>query len=133
MAHKAQTIVVGTFRPSPIWPWFDGWHMNGVITVHEVLFGGRIPAQIKFQYLCRWDQHCRRWPPPFYPDMFKQKGIWFLRHVDGINYESSIHPWFGLADLSERAYWVDYIRQYKSPRGTRLDAATPATSVRPSK
>jgi hypothetical protein len=39
IAHEAQAIVVGTFSPSPTFLWFDGWHVNGVIRVDEVLWG----------------------------------------------------------------------------------------------
>lgn len=112
-AHTAETIIVGTLRPRPVWPWLDGWHMNGVITVQAVLYGGRLPPLLKFQLVCRWDWHCQRWPPPQYPEMHVQKGIWFLRHVDGSTYESSISPLFGFAPLSERAYWENYIRKHK--------------------
>jgi hypothetical protein len=42
IAHEAQVIVVGTFEPSPTFLWFDGWHINGVITIDEVLYGDQM-------------------------------------------------------------------------------------------
>ena len=50
IAHEAQVIVVGTFKSSPTWLWFDGWHINGVITTDEVLYGGQLPGQIRFEF-----------------------------------------------------------------------------------
>lgn len=114
IAHEAQAIVVGTFKPGPTLLWFDGWHVNGVIVVDEVLFGGRLPRNIKFQLVCKWEQYCQWWPPPHYPKFAEQKGIWFLRRVDQNTWKSAN----GFSDtgfryLADRSYWEDYIRHYK--------------------
>src|SRR5215472_17346446 len=37
IAHEAQVIVVGTFKPNPTYPWFDGWDLTGTTNVIEVL------------------------------------------------------------------------------------------------
>jgi hypothetical protein len=114
IAHEAQVIVVGTFNPSPTSLWFDSWHINGVIEIDEVVYGGQLPRQISFQFECRWKNHCQWWPPPQYPAFTLQKGLWFLRRIDQNTWESAngfSDP--GFRYLSDRAYWENYIRLYK--------------------
>jgi hypothetical protein len=111
IAHEAQAIVVGRFSPWPTFPWFDGWHLYGVVRVGEVLYGGRLPSEIKFRFICRWDALCQRWPPPRYPKMYQERGLWFLRRVDEHTWRPSDGLGFQL--LSDRAYWENYIRLYK--------------------
>lgn len=114
IAHEAQAIVVGTFKPSPSSLWFDGWHLSGVITVDDVLYGGQLPRRINFQFACRWRNHCQWWPPPRYPAFTLQKGLWFLRRIDQNTWESANgFSDTGFRDLSDRAYWENYIRLYK--------------------
>jgi hypothetical protein len=88
IAHEAQAIVVGTFEPNPTFPWFDGWHVSGVITVDEVLYGNHLPREIIFRFVCRWNL-CQWWPPPHYPEFALQKGLWFLRRIDQNTWESA--------------------------------------------
>src|SRR5262249_151792 len=111
IAHEAQLIVESTYKPRPTFPWFDGWHISGAITVDAVLYGKLEPRQIKFRFLCPWEGRCTWWPPPaFVP----QKALWFLRHIDGDFWESAIgFPDPGFRDYAERAYWENYIRLYK--------------------
>jgi hypothetical protein len=111
IAHEAEAIVVGKLTASSIFPWVDGWHINGLIRVDDTLYGDRLPGQINFHFVCRWDAMCRWWPPPGLPPMFKERGPWFLRHLD----ESSWKPSDGLGfqSLSDRAEWEDYIRRFK--------------------
>jgi len=114
IAHEAQVIVVGAFKPSPTSLWFDGWHLDGVITIDEVLYGGQVPRQIRFQFACRWKNQCQWWPPPHYPAFTLEKGLWFLRRIDQNTWESAN----GFSDtgfryLSDRAYWENYIRLHK--------------------
>jgi len=52
IAHQASLIVLGTLRPNPTFPWFDGWHITGTIDVDEVLFGPRPPAHIDYRSVC---------------------------------------------------------------------------------
>jgi hypothetical protein len=111
IAHEAQSIVVGTFSPWPTFPWFDGWHMNGVIRVDEILYGNPVPREIQFRFVCRWDDLCQRWPPPRYPKICMERGLWFLRRVDGDAWGPSVGSGFQL--LSDRSYWENYIRLYK--------------------
>ena len=60
-AHEAQVIVVGTYKPNPTYPWFDGWHLTGTINVSEVLYGPRMPHQITLKLVCEW-RTCEWWP-----------------------------------------------------------------------
>jgi hypothetical protein len=114
VAHEAEAIVVGTFSSFPTWPWFDGWHITGVITVQDGLYERDIPRTLHFHLTCKWSAHCEWWPAPSYPVYAKEKGVWFL-------WRSGQHEWgpsLGLSDsgfrpLGERAYWEDYIRRYK--------------------
>lgn len=133
IAHEAEYIIVGTLDPDPVFPWLDGWHMNGVITVHEILYGDRLPEKIRFRCVLEWRYLKPWWPPPRYTKVFSQKALWFLRRFDERTWESALNTDPGIRFLSDRPYWEDYIRQIKLPTRTRLDAATPATSVRPSK
>ena len=113
IAHQAQAIVVGTFDPYPAFPWFDGWHVNGVITVDEILYGGTLPRQINFRYACKWKNLCEWWPPPKYQEFTLQKGLWFLRRIDSNAWESAVFSDAGFRYLSEQAYWENYIRLHK--------------------
>ena len=111
IAHEAEAIVVGTLTASPTFPWIDGWHINGVIRVNETLYGDRLPGQINFRFVCRWDSMCRGWPPPVLPPTYKERGLWFLRRLDQRNWKPS--DGLGFQSLSDRAYWENYIRLYK--------------------
>lgn len=105
---------MGTFKPSPTLLWFDGWHIDGVITIDQVLYGRQLPRQIRFQFACRWKNQCRWWPPPRYPDFTLQKGLWFLRRIERNTWESANgFSDLGFRDLADRAYWENYIRLYK--------------------
>src|SRR4051794_39430783 len=81
IAHEAQVIVVGTLTKTATYPWVDGWHVTGVIRVEETLYGGTVPRQINFLFVCRWNSLCQWWPPPKLPSMFKERGLWFLRRA----------------------------------------------------
>jgi hypothetical protein len=114
LAHQAQFIVVGTFNPKPTLPWFDGWHMGGVIDVDEVLYGQVSTGRINFRLFCAWKSMCVWWPPPQFPEFTLKKGLWFLQRLDRDTWESPLGLWdFGFRPLSDRAYWANYIRLYK--------------------
>jgi len=81
--------------------------MNGVVRVDEVLYGDHLPREIEFRFICK----CQRWPPPHYPKIYLERGLWFLRHVDEHTWRPSDGLGFHL--LSDRAYWENYIRLYK--------------------
>jgi hypothetical protein len=104
-------IVIGALTTSPTLPWLDGWHINGVIRVDEILYGDRIPKQMSFRFVCTWDALCRWWPPPALPLMYKERGLWFLRRLDNGAWTPS--DGIGFQSLSDRASWEDYIRRYK--------------------
>ena len=113
IAHEAQVIVIGTFKPNPTYPWFDGWHLTGTINVNEVLYGPQMPHQIRLRLICEWST-CQRWPPPSYPSDDLVQGLWFLRRIDENTWESSLSNFdLGFRFLSDRGYWEEYIRQYK--------------------
>ena len=113
-AHVAEAIVVGTFRPSPSWPWFDGWHIGGEITVHEVLWGREVPRAVRFEVVVPWRLNAEWWPPPGCPEITKEKGLWFLSRSGGQKWSSSIPVSdSGFRPLSSRGYWEDYIRREK--------------------
>ena len=46
IANQAKWIVVGTFHKSSEFPWFDGWRVNGAITIDETLYGTNAPLTI---------------------------------------------------------------------------------------
>lgn len=111
IAHDAEAIVVGTLTASSTFPWMDGWQIDGVIRVDKTLYGNRLPSQMNFRFVCRWDAVCRWWPPPGLAPMFKERGLWFLRRLDERNWKPS--DGLGFQPLSDRAYWENYIRFYK--------------------
>jgi hypothetical protein len=111
IAHEAELIVVGTLRPYPIFPWFDGWHMTGTIDVDEVLLGSRPRGPIAYQWTCAYSM-CNGWWGMIQTRLkHPLKGIWFLRPLDGRTWKPSVGP--GFADLSDRADFEDYIRRYR--------------------
>lgn len=112
-AHEAQVIVVGTFKPNPTYPWFDGWHLTGTINVSDVLYGPRMPHQISIKLVCEW-RTCQWWPRPSYPSDALAQGLWFLRRIDENSWESSLSGFdLGFRFLSDRSYWEEYIRKHK--------------------
>ena len=113
IAHQAQAIVVGTFSAGPAFPWFDGWHVGGSITVDEVLLEEPPPRQVTFRFVCEWERGCPWWPSPHYPEFTLRKGLWFLRRIDSKSWESAIGSDSGFRPLSTRAYWENFIRLYK--------------------
>ena len=115
IAHAAQVVVVGTFPPGVTFPWFDGWHISGKITVHEVIYGGQVARQITIRFPCKWN-YCQIWPPPQYPEGLLIKGLWFLQRVDNDTWEPALgitDVGSGFRNISERSYWENYIREYK--------------------
>lgn len=113
IAHEAQVIVVGTFKPHLTYPWFDGWHLTGTIDVNEVLYGPQMPHQLRFRFIREWST-CQRWPPPRYPSIALVQGLWFLRRIDENTWESSLSNFdLGFRFLSDRGYWEEFIRKYK--------------------
>lgn len=112
-AHEATLIVVGTMHPGPTFPWFDGWHLTGTIAVDEVLYGHLASREIKFRLVCNCP--CDPWPPLRLPRQFMEKGLWFLRPVDQLTWESSLRDchYIGFGSLSQRSDFEHYIRLYK--------------------
>src|SRR5260370_34587427 len=80
-AQEASLIVVGTLRPNPTFPWFDGWHLTGTIDIAEGLFSPRTARQIVYRFVCEYAA-CRNWPPPRFTGNLTAKAIWFLRPLD---------------------------------------------------
>jgi len=77
IAHEASLIVVGTLRPNPTFPWFDGWHFTGTIDVDEVLFGPRPPRQLDYRFVCPYAFYQDWRSLPQFAALFKAKGIWW--------------------------------------------------------
>ena len=82
IAHEAELIVVGTLRPRPPFPWFDGWHITGTIDVDEVLLGSRPAGPIAYRWTCSYSL-CRDWLAIITERQKRPlKGMWFLRPID---------------------------------------------------
>lgn len=116
IAHEAQLIVVGTYRPGLTFPWLDGWHLTGTIEIDDVLYGPTSTGPLNYRFVSKWDCTKPYWPPPHLDRIFTQKGIWFFRLDPGEKWtvvngcgES------GFRFLSQRADFVNYIniRLYK--------------------
>ena len=109
IVRSASLIVVGTMHSYPIFPWFDGWHLNGTIEADEVLFGTKPLGPIAYQWTCSYSR-CNDWRAFFHDEGFhKIKGIWFLRPLDGRTWQPSVG--LGFVDLSERADYEAHIRR----------------------
>jgi hypothetical protein len=109
--HQASLIVVGTLHPYPIFPWLDGWHLNGTIEVDEVLFGTKPQGPINYQWTCKYST-CNDWRGWFTVSretFYKEKGVWFLRPLDDRKWQPSVG--LGYVDLSERADYEAHIRR----------------------
>jgi hypothetical protein len=73
-----------------------------------------LPTEITLRCACKWENHCQWWPPPRYPRFTTQTGLWFLRRIDPNTWESANgFSDSGFRDLSDRAYWENYIRLHK--------------------
>lgn len=113
-AHEARLIVVGTLIPKPMLPWFDGWHLRGEIAVDDFLYGGA-PRRLDFHVVVPWRFSDWRVMLGFrFPDFMLQQGLWFLTERGGGQWQPSL----GFSDtgwraLEDRAYWENYIKQYK--------------------
>lgn len=110
IVHEAKLIVVGTLHPHPtfIFPWFDGWRIEGTIDVEEVLFGDKTAGPIPYQWTCNYSR-CNDWRAVFssrIPPIFREKGLWFLKPLDDRTWQPS--DGIGYVDIKERA---NYLRQ----------------------
>jgi hypothetical protein len=110
--HEAKLIVVGTLRPNPAFPWFDGWHYTGTIDVSEVLFGAAPTTHLTFRYVDKSSMRDWRMFPFQVPDVLRAKAMWCLKPGDGQSWQPSAA--FGFIDLSARQDYENHI-----PRGKR--------------
>jgi hypothetical protein len=113
IVHEASLIVVGTLHSYPVFPWFDGWHLNGTIEVDEVVFGTKPPGPITYRSSQKYPQSPMSidWRSLFSgrPDFLKEKGMWFLRPIDGRTWQPSVG--LGYVDLPHRADYEAHIRR----------------------
>lgn len=114
-AREAQLIVVGCFSQDLTYPWFDGWHVSGTVTVDQLLFGSVAQRNIQYRFTCGW-RVCKTWPPPRIADFFELKGIWFLRAADARVWEPPGNGWIdpGVRRIEEQRDFEDYVRRYRS-------------------
>ncbi len=111
IVHEASLIVVGTLHPYPMFPWFDGWHLNGTIDVDEVLFGTKPHGPLTY----RWSDKYPKSPLSIdwhfvfsgLPPYLKEKGMWFLRPIDDRTWQPSVGV--GFIDLKQRADYEAHI------------------------
>jgi hypothetical protein len=114
IAHEAQLIVVGTYRPGFTFPWFDGWHLTGTIDIDEVLYGPSLTGRLNYRFVSKWDCTRPYWPPPRLDGIYTQKGIWFFRLTGrGTWIVANACSESGFRFLSQRADFENYIRLYK--------------------
>jgi hypothetical protein len=115
IVHEATLIVVGTLHSYPVFPWFDGWHLNGTIEVDEVVFGTKPPEPIAYRWSERYPHSPLNinWRFVFSgcPDFLKEKGMWFLRPIDDRTWQPSVG--LGFIDLLQRADYEAHIHRYK--------------------
>jgi hypothetical protein len=115
IVHEASLVVVGTLHPYPVFPWFDGWHLNGTIDVDEVLFGTKPSGPITYRWSSKYPKSPMSidWRGVFsgLPPYLKEKGLWFLRPMDERTWQPSVG--LGFIDLPQRADYEDHIRRYK--------------------
>jgi hypothetical protein len=110
IVHEASLVVVGTLHPYPMFPWFDGWHINGTIDVDEVLFGNKPAGSIPYRGTCKYST-CSDWRgflsrlPPY----LKERGMWFLKPLDDRTWQPSVD--LGYIDSRQRADYLGHIRR----------------------
>jgi hypothetical protein len=111
IVHEASLVVVGTLHSYPIFPWFDGGHLNGTIEVDEVLFGTKPSGPVAYRWTCKYSI-CND-PRAIFsfglPPYVKEKAMWFLRPIDDRTWQPSVG--FGVVDLKERADYEAHIRR----------------------
>ena len=95
IARNAKTIVVGRLQDVWSFPWFDGWHFRGTISVNELLVGNaRSGERLRFRFVCAC---CPLWPRPDIKDLARNEGIWFLT-------ASGDGTWKSAGDCSDPGY-----------------------------
>jgi hypothetical protein len=114
IVHEARLIVVGTLHPYPIFPWFDGWHLDGTIEVEEVLFGTKPPRPIIYRCVFKYPKNplSINWRGLFdfsRETFYKEKGLWFLRPNDDRTWQPSVG--IGFVDLPQRTDYESHIRR----------------------
>jgi len=113
IVRSATLIVVGTLHSYPIFPWFDGWHLDGTIEVDEVILGSKPPGPLDYRWTCKYSV-CNDWRAPIFrglPSMFEEKGMWCLRPLDNRTWQGS--DGLGFVDLAERADFEAHIPSMK--------------------
>jgi hypothetical protein len=111
IAHQAELIVIGTFHRGILYPWYDGWHQTGTISVNEVLYGHRTADRVNFHFV--YTHRASWWPPPRFFDQYVEKGLWFLKPVDKQTWEPASEWESGFRPLSGRSDLKNYIRRVK--------------------
>src|ERR1017187_2719744 len=62
IARQATMIVVAQFHDAWSYPWFDGWHVRGILTVSRVVRGDARPTDnLSLRFVCSC---CPMWPRP---------------------------------------------------------------------
>jgi hypothetical protein len=76
IARQATSIVVAQLHGVWSFPWFDGWHVRGKLTVSRVVRGRAYPGEnLNLRFVCSC---CPRWPWPDMEPLSRNQGIWFL-------------------------------------------------------
>ena len=76
LVESADAVVVGTLHGVWSYPWIDGWHERGTITVSETLFGDvKRGDELKFGWEHAFRSDCLR---PDWTTANGKEGVWIL-------------------------------------------------------
>lgn len=75
IARIADAVVVGQLKAAWSFPWFDGWHVRGVLRIDKTLWGtAKQGDTVSFRFVCR---DCPFWPRPNIKQLENVTGVWF--------------------------------------------------------
>lgn len=92
---RADLVVVGTFSVGWSYPWFDGWHYSGALSIEKVLAGERTAVQpIEFKWRETYGATCLSCERMSRMD--GERGIWLLTEKSGRwRFSSTAATWCG--------------------------------------
>ena len=120
VAESSQLVIQGRLTDGWSFPWFDGWHFRGKLTVSRTLWGAARPGErLDYRFACTG---CPLWPRPDWSRFRGSENLWFLRQAGpGVWTGAGVQPGDpgvrGLADLSY------YEALFKSQRSLRAQPA----------
>ena len=102
IAGFAEVVVVGQLKAVWSFPWFDGWHVRGVLRIDRTLWGtAKQGDTVSFRFICR---DLPLWPRQNIGQLENLTGVWFgMKNKSGVWEPASVAHgdpgWRPIADL----------------------------------